>query len=437
VYCIDRVSKSLLTLPRLSESVLNREVPMKRTRVFNNSLVLRPITWGFPVLLLLGLMLLASFPGGTALGFTPKAPLAYVTQRDAPPAESNLCAVSGGVAVIDTTDNTNNQVVATVEVGPGPSGMAVASNGRKAYVATYGVFDQFGQGTCLSDSVAVLKLPTHDPDDEAGQASSAPKVVATVKVGRGPLGVAITPDNTEVYVTNFGVDPELVTGGVAGDTVSVINTRRNEVVATIPVGKVPAGVTVSPDGKRVYVTNRGDDTVTVISTKRKKVIATVPVQDKPANVVLSPDGRRAYVTNFGSNTVSVLDTETNEVVPVPDGEAIKVGIVPIGLAVTPDGSRVYVVNVNFSPVGPPPLGNVSVIDTATNTVVETVTVGAGPRAVAITADGAYAYVTNFPDNTLSVIEIASNEVVDTFQVDGGPNWVTIPSRHRKGLRKHD
>jgi YVTN family beta-propeller protein len=410
---------------------------MKRTRVFNNSLVLRPITWGFPVLLLLGLMLLASFPGGTALGFTPKAPLAYVTQRDAQPEESDRCPVSGSVSVIDTT---TNEVLATVDrVGPGPSGMVVASNRKKAYVASYGSFPgPFAiQATCLSDTVSVLKLVTHDWDADEAEKNKSPSVVATVKVGVGPLGVAITPNNREVYVTNFGQDPELVPGGVPGTTVSVINTRRNEVVATIPVGNLPAGIAITPGGKRAYVTIRGEDKVAVIDTETRTVVKTVDVGSRPANVALTPKGRRAYVTNFGSNTVSVIDTATNTVVPVPDGDAIMVGVVPIGVAVTPDGARVYVVNANFSPVGPPQPGDVSVIDTATNTVVKTVTVGAGPQAVAITPDGAYAYVNNFPDNTLSVIETASNNVVDTVRVDGGPRWVTIPSRHRQVPRKHD
>jgi YVTN family beta-propeller protein len=277
----------------------------------------------------------------------------------------------------------------------------------------------------LSDTVSVLTVDSDDDADD--QTIQPPKVVAIVKVGLGPLGVAITPDDKEVYVTNFGSDPELVPGGMPGNTVSVIRTRRNEVVATIPVGNLPAGVAITPDGKHAYVTNRGDDVVSVIDTATRTVVATVPVQDKPANVVFTPDGSLAYVTNFGSNTVSVIDTATNTVVPVPDGDAIKVGLVPIGLAVTPDGTRVYVVNVNFSPVPPPPLGDVSVIDTATNTVVKTVVVGPGPRAVAITPDGTHAYVTNFLNNTVSVIRTRRNNVVDTIPVPGGPNWVTIPA----------
>jgi YVTN family beta-propeller protein len=404
---------------------------MKYRRMFTNPPWLRSVVWRRPAPFLVVVMLLASLQVGTALGSDPTTPLAYVTQRDARPDEPDLCSVSGSVSAIDTKIN---EVVATVQVGPAPHGMAIASNGKKAYVVNYGTFpSKFEQARCLSDTVSVLKLDTRTPDGDAdGKAVHPPKVVATVTVGPGPLGVAITPDDEEVYVSNFGRDPNLVPGGVPGNTVSVIQTRSNEVVATIPVGNLPAGVAITPDGKRAYVTSRGNNNVWVLDTTTHTVVKTVDVQIEPANVVFTHDGRRAYVTNFGSNSVSVIDTATNTVVPVPDGEAIKVGLVPIGVAVTPDGARVYVVNVNFSPVLPPPLGDVSVIDTATNTVVDTVVVGSGPRAVAITPDGAHAYVTNFFDDTLSVIDTATNMVVDTVEpVAGGPNWVTITDRHKK------
>jgi YVTN family beta-propeller protein len=59
-------------------------------------------------------------------------------------------------------------------------------------------------------------------------------------------------------------------------TVSVINTATNAVIATVPVvGANPAGVAVTPDGKKVYVTS--DNTVSVINTATNTVIATVPV----------------------------------------------------------------------------------------------------------------------------------------------------------------
>ena len=94
-------------------------------------------------------------------------------------------------------------------------------------------------------------------------------------MGAFPTGVAITPDGTHAYVTNF-----------KDSTVSVIATTNNAVVATIPVGSAPApgvpggepiGVAITPDGTHAYVANEADNTVSVIATAGNTVVAAIPV----------------------------------------------------------------------------------------------------------------------------------------------------------------
>jgi YVTN family beta-propeller protein len=84
-----------------------------------------------------------------------------------------------------------------------------------------------------------------------------------------------------------------------------------------------------------------------------------------------------------------------------------------GIAITPDGNRAYVAKRSR---GFPSDNIVFVIDTASNTVLQTVPVGAFPEDVAVTPDGAFVYVTNFGDATLSVIETTHNIVVKTIPV---------------------
>jgi YVTN family beta-propeller protein len=84
----------------------------------------------------------------------------------------------------------------------------------------------------------------------------------------------------------------------------------------------------------------------------------------------------AYVANADpiSNNVSVIDTATNTV-----ATTVAVGTAPLGVAVTPDGKHVYVANQGSS--------SVSVIETTGNTVMATVAVGIAPIGVAVTPDG--------------------------------------------------
>jgi YVTN family beta-propeller protein len=79
-------------------------------------------------------------------------------------------------------------------------------------------------------------------------------VTATIPVGNNPAGVAITPNGTYAYVTNYG-----------SGTVSVINTATNTVTATISGFNTPNGVAAAPNGAYVYITNL-NGTVSMTST---------------------------------------------------------------------------------------------------------------------------------------------------------------------------
>ena len=63
--------------------------------------------------------------------------------------------------------------------------------------------------------------------------------------------------------------------------ISVINTATNDVTATIPVGANPIGVSVSPDGSKVYIANQGANEVSVINSATNIVSDTIPVGNRP------------------------------------------------------------------------------------------------------------------------------------------------------------
>jgi YVTN family beta-propeller protein len=84
------------------------------------------------------------------------------------------------------------------------------------------------------------------------------------------------------------------------------------------------------------------------------VVATIPVGSEPLGVAFTPDGTQAYVANIGSNTVSVIATATNTVV------AEVTVIEPAAVAVSPNGQDVYVAKAIYTNA------KVRVIATATN-----------------------------------------------------------------------
>ncbi|PRC61731.1 hypothetical protein C6A85_06950, partial [Mycobacterium sp. ITM-2017-0098] len=76
----------------------------------------------------------------------------------------------------------------------------------------------------------------------------------------------------------------------------------------------PSALALSPDGRLLYVTNRGSNSVSVIDAatftridaNTSMFTKDIRVGSAPSALALSPDGRLLYVTNRGSNSVSVI-----------------------------------------------------------------------------------------------------------------------------------
>jgi YVTN family beta-propeller protein len=306
----------------------------------------------------------------------------------------------GNIIVIN---NETNKIMSTIPVGQHPCSVAVTPDGSKIYVAN--------GGGSNSNNIVVIDTVTQQVKD-------------TIPVGKCPCGVAVTPDGSKIYVANGGSD---------SNSIIVIDTATQQVKNTIPVKQCPCGVAITPDGTQAYVwtreqtdyvrKDRGDmpfilqrryDDIIVIDIATQQVISTIPVGKLPEDVAITLDGRRAYVANGGSDNVSVIDTVTQKVLAT-----ILVGRNPNGVAITLDGRRAYVANGGSN--------NVSVIDTATQRVLATIPVRSYPNDIAVTPDGKKGYVANRDSNTVSVIDTATQQVLATIPVGSSPRGIAIAS----------
>jgi phospholipase C len=267
-----------------------------------------------------------------------------------------------------------------------------------------------GLSTWPAEAAPFAYVTTRNPDTVSVIDTATNDVVAKIPLP-GPLGVALAPDGKRAYVTSFG-----------RNTVSVIDTANNTVEATVRVGPGPWGIAITPDGKFAYLTNIQSNTVSVIDTASNRLATTVTVRPDPAispmGIAITPDGKFAYIADHGvadsgDGTVSVLDTASNIVVA-----RLLVGPRCWQIVVTPDGKQAYVTHGPYN-------NTVSVIDTARNMVMRAIQVGGGPAGVAIAPDGKRAYVTNVESNTVSVINTVTNAVEATIQVGPAPQGVAI------------
>jgi len=231
------------------------------------------------------------------------------------------------------------------------------------------------------------------------------ELIGTAATGGSPAHVVITPDGRRVYVTNAGED-----------TVGVYDAATLEHMATVEVGDGPHGLRPSGDGEVIVVANTTAGTIDVVQTATNEVSASIPVGDSPAQVAVDDDGDYAYVTLAGDGAVAKVDLAGQTVV-----KSVEVSAPPVQLYLTPDGTRLLSADQGTEQA---PGARVSVIDTETMKVTESITTGSGPHGVVVDTTGETAWVTNLYDDTVSVLDLTTSRVVATVPVGEMPNGVS-------------
>jgi YVTN family beta-propeller protein len=277
------------------------------------------------------------------------------------------------------------------------------------------------------------------------------KVLARVPVGEGPHEVVASADGRTAYVGNYG------TQQVVGSSLSIIDiaarreTKRVDLGALRrPHGIVEAGgkiyftaeanravarydpatekidwligtgesvshmLVITPDAKKIYTANMLSNTVTALNVGAPPTppnITHIAVGKTPEGIGISPDGREVWAANRADGTVSVIDTATNKVVEtIP-----KFSQLPFRVAFTPDGKRVLI---------PDPMGGELIIfDAATRKETKRIKIEGGTVGIAVAADGKRAYVCLQETNSVAAVDLEKMEVAGRVETGKGPDGI--------------
>jgi YVTN family beta-propeller protein len=267
---------------------------------------------------------------------------------------------------------------------------------------------------------------------------------ATIDVNDRPLGMVVSPDGTKLAV---------VTGSNFADrALHIIDMPTKTLKQTIGIGDSFVGVDFSPAGDRIYVGGNTNNNVAVFTLGADGTFAasssiSIP-SSAPSGLKVNGDGSKVYVALNTSHELGIIDTATATVT------RLKVGIHPYTTVISPDGTKVYVSNWGGRVPGPtdvtdgmypivvdprtgiPATGTVSVVDTATSTVVKSIDVGLHPTGMALSPSGDRLYVTCANSDTVSAIDTATDQVTRTLHVGllgpdrnpllgSSPNAVTV------------
>jgi YVTN family beta-propeller protein len=224
------------------------------------------------------------------------------------------------------------------------------------------------------------------------------------------IGVAFSPDGSHAYASAGG-NNKIRVYEVSGQTL----TETTSIQLPLPIGPkgkpitlYPAGLSVSPDGQKLYVADNLGDRMSAIDLTTGNV-TTIPVGHNPYTTMVSKDGNTVYVSNWGGTTVSVVDV--SGATPVVT-ETIQVGTHPNAMLLNPVANELYVANADSD--------SITVIDTTTNRVNRTIDlrpfpnspVGASPNGLAISSDGRFLFIANATDNDVAIIQLGRGPIPD-------------------------
>lgn len=232
----------------------------------------------------------------------------------------------------------------------------------------------------------------------------------TLATGGVPRSIAVAPDGTSAYVAN--------TGDTEGLETAVSQYARNPKTgaltalspANVQAGFNPRFVTVSGDGRSVYVASYGSEAVSAFvrntRTGRLSAQRTYSTPGNPFSIAVSSDDMNVYVADYSTGAISQFarDPQTGLLTPL-NPAVVAAGTEPHSVVVSPDGRNAYVTNAT-------PSGTLSQYSRSATTgaltvlAAGTIEVGSEPTAITLSPDDRSAYVTNHRGTTVAQFERA-------------------------------
>ncbi len=317
---------------------------------------------------------------------------------------------SGDVTVID---GGTLRVAATIPVGKRPRGIHVSPDGKVVYVALSGTpMEAPPQIDAHGNPIFDKKK---DDDDENADKSAdgigvldvrARKLTRKLNGGSDPEEFALSKDGRQIYISNEDTK-----------TASVINIRLGKVEHIIPVGQEPEGVTTTPDGRQFYVTCEAGGDIYVVDARAYSVVAHFKVNGRPRSVAFLSAGGIGFIPSESAGELNIIDSVNARVLKTI---ALPIGSRPMRVKLSPDEKRLYVSNGRA--------GTISVFDSHSYALLDTIKVGTRPWGIGISPDGKFLFAANGPSNDVSVVDLKTDKEVSRIKAGSSPWGIAITSR---------
>jgi YVTN family beta-propeller protein len=240
--------------------------------------------------------------------------------------------------------------------------------------------------------------------------------VVGIEVGHG---AAAAPDGSKIYVSNE-----------ANSTLDVVDSRTLRVTSRIPLSGHPNNISISHDGKRVYIAIREQNgVVDVVDTVALARVKSIPIKGAGHNTYVTPDGKYVVAGSVAGKSMTIIDQKTEEKVW---DMVFDLGVRPLAFEQNKDGStkRIFVQLSEYN--------GFAVVDFKTHKETQRIAlpkIAAGKQEVheggnashgmAVTADNTKLIVNSRLNSAAYVYSLPDLKLLGGADVGVAPDWVTL------------
>jgi len=236
------------------------------------------------------------------------------------------------------------------------------------------------------------------------------KTLAVIPTGQAPHELAVSSDGRFAYVANYGA-------ATPGDTLSVIDLIAQKEIRRVDLGELRRPHGIEFVGGKVYFTSEVNKSIGCYDPATNKVeIFLRTDQDRTHMLIFTKNADRIFTANVNSATISAFRRDASgkwdvTVIPVGKGDE--------GMDLSPDGRQLWVANADD--------GTVSIIEIASNKVVETLDVQAKhSNRLKFTYDGKLALISDMGGNQLIIVDVPARKVIKRIAIGRQPEGILIP-----------
>lgn len=230
-------------------------------------------------------------------------------------------------------------------------------------------------------------------------------VASSVPVGKRPRGIHVSPDGGQILVAvsgsprmGPGADPERAKDAKAdksADGIVVIDAATGCAMKKLSVGSDPEEFALDHRGNRVFVSNEDTAELSAWEIGTGKLLWATKVSEEPEGVSVHPTRAEVFVSCEGGGDIYIVDTERGEL-----RAQIEVGERPRSIAFAPDGNRAYISLEGESAI--------AVVDAVAHRLLSKIKLPESallPMAVRLAPSGQQAYISTGRGGKLAIVDL--------------------------------